>query len=222
MREELRNPLQPAITSATVHLPMRLVWDEILRRGEEHKPGFAAALFHWRMAAAGEGKAGSALEAIGDCATAYLRRAVRLMFSPSSHWRREEHPDLLGQIPLTLSNRCREDAFMALASAIEGKLDIMPRAIRDDLVRQMKQEWQRQSQREKLEIIFQERPQRRAGDQLLVEAALRETLRRYPEDCELIEAYLEVDTQKEAAARLGITDRTVRNRLTRLQDHLNR
>jgi putative ABC transport system substrate-binding protein len=30
---------------------MRLVWDEILRRGEEHKPGFAAALFHWRMAA---------------------------------------------------------------------------------------------------------------------------------------------------------------------------
>lgn len=124
------------------------------------------------------------------------------------------------------------DPFDALARGLAGELDIVTRAIADDLIDAARSA-RRRERREVLSVEFRERasPDQATGDvharaAPYAEARWRELvekLARDPELCRLAEAYLaggHTATQDEVARRLGVTARTVRNRLRQVRDLL--
>jgi hypothetical protein len=200
----------------------RRAWEEVNTRGHGHKPGFYAALLAWCMSLADDGLWPSWSEGITRRAAGYLQGRVANRFPMTARRRRD---DLLGQVAMTVRGRLgRVDPFDALAAALDGKWNIVPRAIRDDLARLADES--DQSESETLEVVIRDRE----GDaedpmpQPPELAAIRERLaalcsagERNPRVAQIIRSALGgADSQREIAKDLGVSRETVRRCLASL------
>ncbi len=147
-------------------------------------------------------------------------------------------PELPGQIALTLDTRWGKLGDRELITrALEGKLDIAPRAIRDALVKQGAAE----SHTRKIEVLFDRSEEPQEGEEGITgwEDILRSpdwgpeeetrwkeilsALRTNLPTRRLLQAALEgAETQAEIADRWGVDPRTVRNWLAGLKDMLDK
>ncbi len=220
---ELAHPLLPALRAAASYMGGDAADAKIGRRGAGHV-GFLAGMLCLLMAALRQGALGSALAGDQERAVEALKKSV---------WRRvpaEQHPEVLGQIQLTLEERWGQlDPLETLARALQGELNIAPRAIQDDLLDQLRGE----VRREQVEVQFKERTEMEDGGEDMVpspewgpeeERRWRECLSLVEHDARfrrlLLAAMEGAETEKEIAERLRVTDRTVRNWITLLKERL--
>jgi hypothetical protein len=173
-----------------------------------------------------------------------LRKAVRRIDRPrvlkgvvrAGDWE-EANADIRAQILLTLEARWGQlHPLDALALGLDGRLDIAPRAVYDDLIDRGRQS----AVREKFEVLFWEReptvpvsgPEDPRADswepsatawQPDEEAAMDELLARLsgnPAVVRYLLAAFNGEAQIEVAARLKVSDRTVRNLHKRFRELL--
>jgi len=138
------------------------------------------------------------------------------------------------EIVRTTRDRATQPTFSsAFEAVLSGKLDIVPRAVRDRVVKQARRHWRR----EKVQRLLPERrvgptwdegsgaaawedevPSTAAGPEettMLADALTR--LAAMPGLDVIVAGLVRGDSQHEIAARLGVTARTVRNRIRRMK-----
>lgn len=147
----------------------------------------------------------------------------------------QDRPEIPGQIPITLGGRWGQlDPIESLARALEGELDIAPRAVRDDLVEQAIKALTGEKKRARFEVLFREHGEdqdiaeaevtekdvvpREEERRLLERLHIQERLRASPRMTRLVAAFLEEPgRQAELARRLEVTDRTLRSWMKELE-----
>jgi hypothetical protein len=215
------DPQGLALRAAAAYLRGARVWAEIQRRGANYKPGFHAALFAWFVRAEQEARAGEHLERVGEISLEYLTRRARRRVT-------REGDDVPSQIFLTIQNRLgKQDPLSALVDALDGRYDVIPRAVRDDLAgagRPAKRKGQHE-----VEIVFLEEEEEylespeappdmnAAGREEL--AALRALAGEDYQVARLVISAMEGDeTQAQIAERWGVTTRQVRYMIAHLKE----
>lgn len=141
LRGESSDAMAPARNTLGADLGGVFAWGEMERRGRGHV-GFEAARLRLIAALPGpdgrgrtpgiERHAAAAVERIARSATAQARG--RGLLRPASDARGLGPGDVRAQVPLTVARRWGGlDPLVALARAVEGGLDIAPRAVADDV-----------------------------------------------------------------------------------------
>jgi len=142
------------------------VMREMKRRGKKHV-GFPAGLY--KVLSAIEEWSGIPSEAIPKRIDE-LRKRVRVPHSVFTTLKAREFDyenpqlgyeftknEILSQIFITLDERCDEDPFHALGDSLEGKMNILPRAVKDDIVDQVRKS-KRREDRIKVHLLLEEEP----------------------------------------------------------------
>ena len=230
------NALDLARFAAIGHLAIPFVVGELVRRGKGHKPGVAAAIL------LGLPVDSEALELDEEqgWAPEYMLRCIRRSFpntvrgDPSC--KRQADPDLHGQVMFTLSEPAwsEADVMQRIVNALDGRMDVAPRAIHDRLARKQKSRRKKQA----LEVRFEERSGE-DGETVVIEPVDRsatsdsrttsremvqeiaQLAKKYRALLPYLEARRMGDNQKMAASAAGISDRTARN-YDRVLDDLKR
>jgi len=137
------------------------------------------------------------------------------------------------QIVMTVTERCRkyEDGFAGLKDSLKGQLDIIPKAVSDDLLDEMRKEYKRGTQTVALSQEVHAEPKTR--DTTIITQAFVNDVRRLISTHTALSAgwkkklltylsvYLEDKNQEEMAQQLGVSTRTLRNYDRRLQELLS-
>ncbi len=204
------------------------LWEEIERRGAT-QVGFPAAVLNLvhRVDRAGEGASlDSVFQRLLERLQGRVPRRERLLSMIGSHIFGFDDPvssrssalrQLHGQIFLTAEGRCRkyQDVFEALTKSLEGRLNIVPTAIHDGVVDELR----KHLRRERLEIEFPDDfvpaapPSQDATEVAIV---LERVIEKNPKLSGYVAAFAEGKTQREIAAQLGVSIRTVQNYHQRL------
>jgi hypothetical protein len=146
-------------------------WAEIVRRGRHHEPGVAAAFLRLCQELRADGLIGPD-HATERWAVDRLHRGARAYITTS-----EARADCFGQIPLTVQARWGAfDPLQAITDALEGGLDIAPKAIADDVFNELQKvrRWQDREQSAadadglqlQLEELDWNNPRQHLGDRL--------------------------------------------------------
>ena len=208
------DPLGSAKVVGSAQLPSKAVWDEVLRRGEDHRAGFAAAII----------RLGRELSRLGTSADHWVVPAAR------SYGGGE---DRISQAFFTVDKEWGGlDPFQALRRALLGKLDIAKTAVERDRLDDRRK--QRRHRRVTIQFNEQDRDAASQAVRNQVERQRAESYRQREQqnrhDAELrsaiaamcdrhpalkLSAYFDAledgKNQKQAASEAGISARTARN-----------
>ena len=209
------------------------VMREMKRRGKKHV-GFPAGLY--KVLSAIEEWTGIPSKAISKRIDE-LRKRVRVSHSVFTALKAREFDyedpqlgyeftknEILSQIFITLDERCDEDPFHALRDSLEGKLNILPRAVKDDILNQLEMGNRREG-RIKLHLSLpEEDPNRIEAEEKGAEDPLTQLEYEWDRDKEIdkwaagsekkkrfIQGLIAGHTLKEIAKELGINKNTATN-----------
>ena len=212
--EPVGDPLGLALAVGTAQVPGVLIWDEVLRRGAQHRPGFAAAIL----------RLGHELSRLGTQANRWVEAAA------GSYGR-----ERISQAFVTVDEEWGDlDPFEALGRALRGRLNIATTAIRGDLIDEYRKLHPKREVTPKQEVTIEfqkngagaERSRREREGHLHVRSELDSALRALRREHPLlkldsyVDALMDGKNQKEAAAAAGVSPRTARSYETVLRGAL--